>query len=353
LDDSGTLRLSVSKNANAPILTSDQEGVSYTNLLGEVGYIEFSNDDFASVLQITPATNAVDMIGLRRGYYQWEICSGDNAYRGEDIISLNTTSPERYISYADGDTDVFFANMLFTWNAGFAAQHLGNSNWQGTGECVVLDGKNQIADTFTGSSDANVLILTDDACGDALFVDDIYTALGEQARMSRINEIRAGAGDDVIDMTSQKFAFDGKLTTIYGGAGNDTIWANGGSNILFGDAGNDRLVGADGNDILIGGADNDSMHGGGGNDIFCFGGNWGNDTVEQLFDGSVTLHFETGSEANWNAETLTYTDGVNSVTVSGVTDVKLVFGGTAPVEGAFLDAASEKIFENKDKNMIA
>ena len=104
--------------------------------------------------------------------------------------------------------------------------------------------------------------------------------------------------------------------------------------------------------ISSGGAGNDSMHGGG-NDTFCFGANWGQDTVEQLAGGSVTLYFETGSEANWNQETLTYTDGANSVTVSGVTEVKLVFGEPAPVEGAFLDAASEKIFEDKSKGMIA
>ena len=95
------------------------------------------------------------------------------------------------------------------------------------------------------------------------------------------------------------------------------------------------------------------MQGGGGNDTFCFGALFGNDTVEQLAGGSVTLHFESGSESNWNAETLTYTDGANSVTVSGVTEVNLVFGGTAPVEGAFLYAASEKIFEDKNKGMIA
>ena len=65
------------------------------------------------------------------------------------------------------------------------------------------------------------------------------------------------------------------------------------------------------------------------------------------------MYFETGSDANWNQDTLTYTDGTNSVTISGVTDVELVFGGTAPVEGAFLDAASEKIFEDKSKGMIA
>ena len=35
---------------------------------------------------------------------------------------------------------------------------------------------------------------------------------------------------------------------------------------------------------------------GGGNDIFCFGGNWGNDTVEQLAGGKITLWFESGSE---------------------------------------------------------
>ena len=37
-------------------------------------------------------------------------------------------------------------------------------------------------------------------------------------------------------------------------------------------------------------------------------------TVEQLANGSVTLWFEPGSKENWNAETLTCTDGENSVT---------------------------------------
>ena len=87
--------------------------------------------------------------------------------------------------------------------------------------------------------------MTDDANGDALFVDDIYTALPgtvaeQQARIAQIDEIRAGAGDDVVDMTSQRFACVGDGVKIYGGLGNDTIWANNGNNILYGDAGNDR-----------------------------------------------------------------------------------------------------------------
>ena len=88
-------------------------------------------------------------------------------------------------------------------------------------------------------------------------------------------------------------------------------------------------------------------------DTFCLGANWGSDTIEQLSSGKVTLWFDDYSGSNWNASTLTYTDGANSVTVSGVTEVTLKFGGEAPVSGAFLDAASEKIFEDKNKGMIA
>ena len=160
--------------------------------------------------------------------------------------------------------------------------------------------------------------------------------------------------DDVIDMTSQRFAYSGDGVTIYGGLGDDTIWANNGHNTLFGDAGNDRIVGGARNDVIIGGIGNDSMHGGGGDDVFCFGENWGNDTIEQLSGGSVTLWFAAGSASNWNASTLTYSDGINSVKVSGVDNVTLKFGDVdTAVAGAFLDAASEKIFEDRNSGMIA
>jgi hypothetical protein len=96
------------------------------------------------------------------------------------------------------------------------------------------------------------------------------------------------------------------------------------------------------------------MHGGGGDDIFCFGGNWGTDTIEQLADGKVTLWFENGSASKWNASTLTYTDGANSVSVSGTTQISLKFGNNSALPaGAFADAASEKIFEDKNKGMLA
>ena len=93
-----------------------------------------------------------------------------------------------------------------------------------------------------------------------------------------------------------------------------------------------------------------------------FGENWGADTVEQSAEGSVTLWFESGSDANWNAATLTYTDGGNSVVVSGVTadQVTLKFGddksetfAKLSALGAFADLTSENIFEAKDVGIIA
>ena len=110
------------------------------------------------------------------------------------------------------------------------------------------------------------------------------------------------------------------------------------------------------------GIGNDSMHGGGGSDIFCFGNNWGKDKVEQLSGGEITLWFEEGDMSNWNADTLTYTDGTNSVKVSGISadKITLIFGDDASLRydeliaaGCFDDAASEKIFEDKNKGMLA
>ena len=265
--------------------------------------------------------------------------------------------------------DVFFTASDGGWGSGYFAEHHGILNdWTGTNERISLVGKNKISDIFSGSEDSNVLLLTDDANGDALFVDDIFTALPcelseQQARLSQIEEIRAGAGNDIIDLTSQRFTYQCDNMAVFGGEGNDTIWANSGTNILFGDAGDDRLVGGNGSDVLIGGSGNDRMHGGGGDDIFTFGGSWGNDTVEQLDGGIVILWFETGSYANWNADTLTYFDGYNSVKVSGVSkdDTAVIFADAIGADtfttfqdiGAFLDSSSEKIFENKNKGMLA
>ena len=337
-------------------LSANAQGVSWQSAALSFT-AELSQDAFRKALTLNVTDAAISSYGLPAGNYQWRVkYDGSGEWTTSESFAGNEyAQPQNWIAEADKSVDVFFANASGTWESDYAAQHLGTlDGWGGTRERAALTGKNKLADVFTGSTDANVLVLTDDANGDALFVDDIYTALGDQARLSRIDEIRAGAGDDIIDLTSQRYALAGSGVKVYGGDGNDTLWANSGSNTLFGDAGDDRLVGAAGNDVIIGGSGNDTMQGGGGDDIFFFGANWGVDTVQQLAGGRVTLHFENASESNWNAATLTYTDGVNSVTVSGVTDVVLKFGETEnAVDGAFSEAASQMIFEDKNKGMIA
>ncbi|MBR5078862.1 MAG: C10 family peptidase [Victivallales bacterium] len=289
-----------------------------------------------------------------------------------DAGSINVQNVHEAISQfieaeGNGLADVIFTSSSFEWNDNYQAQHVGVGEWEGTRETTELAGKNAVTDVFVGSDDASILLMTDDENGDALFIDDIYSAFPEgldaQARVAKIDEIRAGAGDDIIDLTSQRFDYVGGGMTVKGGLGNDVIWSNKGDNTLFGDAGNDRIVGAGGNDVIVGGSGDDSMHGGGGEDIFTFGGNWGNDSVEQLEDGKVTLWFDDGDESKWDASMLTYRDGDKSVVVNGVTaeNITLKFGddgseqyGKLLANGAFDEYSSERIFENKNsRGMLA
>ena len=328
--------------------------------------LELSNDNYNHSLKVEVETDRVNLHGLPAGTYCWKVRDVDDVEwsLGNEITTEGQQEMQLLSTQANDNFDAFFGNERGIWGANYVAKHVGVGEWAGTGQAVVLEGKNVIGDIFVGSEDASILLLTDDANGDALFVDDIFSAfpdgLEAQARLARIGEIRAGAGNDVVDLTSQRFAYVGDGMTVRGGLGDDVIWANSGDNLLFGDAGNDNLVGAGGNDVLVGGSGDDTLHGGGGDDLFAFGGDWGNDTVVQLATGKVTLWFQDGDEADavWNAEAsmLTYTDGNNSVTVAGVSqeNITLKFGDdgseqydTLLAAGAFDGFTSERIFENR------
>ena len=172
-----------------------------------------------------------------------------------------------------------------------------------------------------------------------------------------ISKILAGAGNDIIDLTSQRYDTSGS-DSIYGGLGDDVIWSNGGNNILYGDAGNDFIVGGSGNDVIVGGSGNDTLHGGGGEDLFTFGEDWGNDVVEQYANGTVKLWFsDDDDEGTWDASSLTYTRGGNSVQIKGVSasNVTIICGAetsrrdydamTVRYPGCFDNFASTMIFE--------
>ena len=353
-------------------LAGTADRVSWDPNWAETYTVEFSTDGFEHVLRAETSGTAVDLLALPAGTYQWRVTADAQSEWavGNDLVSGHDPEvPEVLRSNDDGCGDVFFAEQDGVWDNRWGALHVGSLNdWSGTRELILTTGRGRIRNLFFGSDDPNVLCLTDLENGDALFVDDVYTELPEgvaeqQARLYRIREIRAGAGDDVVDMTSQRFEYTGSGLTVRGGDGDDVIWANKGSNRLFGDSGNDRIVGASGDDVIAGGSGDDSMHGGGGDDVFTFGENWGADTVEQLGTGSVTLWFASGGIENWDPATLTYTDGDNRVRVTGVTAdrIALEFGGgddparyeSLRAMGAFDAFTSEKIFEAGGTGFLA
>ena len=246
----------------------------------------------------------------------------------EETPAASTTAeiPDKVVAVDDGHDNLFFAMPVGKWT-GNRAQHQGDGVWGGTLEVVSLTGKNRFSTVFTGSDDATTLFLTDDANGDAFFLDDIYTANGSDARIRKMSEIQAGAGDDIVDLTSVRYAYEehaSKQLVIRGGDGNDILWGNAGHNIMFGDDGNDKIYGGSDNDVLIGGTGNDTMLGGGGDDIFCYGSSfdWGSDTITQLAGGTVTLYLDgiDRNDCSISGSTLTWNDGTHtgSITLNGV-----------------------------------
>ena len=350
-------------------LVGSQDGLSWAPDGAERYVVEYTTDGFTHALSVTTGESGLDSFAFSAGDYVWRVRAEEGSPWSENAEFVSDgvpDAPQVIAPAANGIGDLFFANAKGVWEGDFAAKHVGVvSGWAGTGEKVTLVGKNKLVDVFEGSTDTNILVMTDGAEGDALFVDDIYSAfpdkIAAQSRLARIDEVRAGAGDDIVDMTSQRFEYIGEGLTIRGGDGNDTIWATSGENFLFGDAGTDRVVGASGDDVIAGGIGDDSMHGGGGSDLFAFCSDWGVDTVEQLSDGDVTLWFASGSMDHWDASTLTYTEGNNTVTVSGVTAdrVTLKFGDDESEEfaqlaaaGAFAAYTSARIFETEEDRAL-
>ncbi|MGP3699476.1 calcium-binding protein [Rhodobacter sp. NSM] len=119
---------------------------------------------------------------------------------------------------------------------------------------------------------------------DLIFMD----SLGHSTpRITGIATIHAGAGDDLVDFTSQRFTYG--PVRFDGGTGNDWLLGNDGADTISGGSGNDWLKGYAGSDRLIGGSGADSILGGRGTDVLLGGS--GNDQLageeghDRLFGG--------------------------------------------------------------------
>jgi VCBS repeat-containing protein len=245
----------------------------------------------------------------------------DVIYTGEgaDVAIGGSGSDEIHLA-ADG-----------VWGDGYAAYNVSTNGSIGTEEYQSLSGLNRFSDVVSGGSGSdttNTLVLTDE--GDALFLEDVYSSHHESlslketngghlsiARIEAVKTILAGAGNDIIDLTTVNYDIGtSSVLSIYGEAGDDVIWGGGNDNILDGGAGNDSLAG---------GIKTDHMTGGLGKDKFIFTATAGNDVITDfssdegdsihLYYRSSTLSVaEPESVGVWLSETIEFTlNGGSSV----------------------------------------
>jgi len=215
---------------------------------------------------------------------------------------------------ASGGNDSITLKSDSVWGIGYAAQNSSSGDSIGTHQTIKLTSLNRFSDIIDGGAQIDALILTDSS--DAFFLDDVYSqhhesidlaattrGLDSTARIINLETIYAGAGDDIVDLTSVEFALSGAVT-VNGGTGNDTLW---------GADGNDSINGDTGNDTLFGGAGDDTLTGGTGQDTFQFTATSGSDTITDftVSDQDVLeFYYRSGNISDNND--LTLTDGVLS-----------------------------------------
>lgn len=355
--------------------------------VGAKGYvIEFSkSEEFDSSIHfVAENTNQMEIVTPIAENCHWRVLAAglEDAftYGGEIQGDEISDTPRIYEGHGnEGAISVFFANSSGTWGQGYVARYCGQNEDLNV-EDVVLKGKVRYHDIFQGNraeKAANILYLSDNENGDVFFTDDIYSAFPSEqdmCRFSDITHIYAGAGDDIIDMTSTRYEPANDGIFLHGGAGNDTLWSDS-SSFLFGDEGNDSIIGSSQTDYISGGAGDDVLYGGGGDDFFLFGapGTWGHDEIYQGDDGSVNIVFpESGNfvednqitvtyEADKSTITLTY-DENNSITIygrKGQGDLTVVEPGNvsgfdaAYAAGGFAPSSSQKVFEESSEGILA
>ena len=166
-------------------LIGTEDKVSWEATGAEQYIVEYSTDGFEHVIQVVTTGNEIGMPDLPAGTYQWRVKAdgGEEWSVGEDIVSEAAAddTPKVVQAVEDGKDDLFFASTNGKWSLGYYARHVGSINdWTGTNEVVSAAGKGRIRDLFFGSTDPNVLCLTDGENGDAIFVDDAFTGLPEE-----------------------------------------------------------------------------------------------------------------------------------------------------------------------------
>ncbi len=163
--------------------------------------------------------------------------------------------------------------------------------------------------------------------------------------------VHGGDGDDFIagGIATDLLWGDQGNDVIRGGEGNDSVRGGAGNDQLFGDDGHDNLFGDDGNDTLFGGKGNDTLYGASGDDVIV--GNEGDDKIfggdgDDRITGTVgnnRIHGELGND-------VLLVEGGNNYLDGGVGD-DIIFGGIGndTLHGR---EGSDYLFANAGHNLI-
>jgi Ca2+-binding RTX toxin-like protein len=228
------------------------------------------------------------------------------------IFNIKTTT---------GD-DAFYLESNIAYGGNLVALNASNSEQTGTGVMVSIAGKIGYQGVIDGNAGLDSVHLSDRS--EAFFIHDAFSDFHDTQiltedeagmlstqRFKNIENIFAGGGNDIIDLTSPEYLIDVNGMHIFGESGDDVIW---GTNK------DQYLSGGSGNDILFGGNGDDFLHGGTGADVFEFVNDItnGHDTISDfsVSDDKIKIYISQNTD---RLSTNDFTDNVLSLNGSSVT----------------------------------
>lgn len=172
----------------------------------------------------------------------------------------------------------------------------------------VLGGNDGVAagagtDTVLGG-DGNDLIYGN------LGVDLLSGGSGNDTIFAGQNDGPASAGDDGITL-----AYRTGVETVVGGAGDDVLYGNHGSELILGGSGTDRLFGGQESDTLSGGSGSDSLYGNRGGDLLV-----GGDGFDRFFIAN-SGGADTISDFTYFTDYLVIQSNINGTGIASYSDV--------------------------------
>jgi Ca2+-binding RTX toxin-like protein len=180
---------------------------------------------------------------------------------GQGNDTLNGGNDSDLIEGGAGD-DILYYNADRVVEPGWIARNVGSPGVNGTLEKVSLTDMNESMDIFDGGDGFDIIKMTDG--DDAIFLSNYFDTLRPEATdtwaIIDIEQIDAGAGNDIVDLTEWGRAYGDII--VNGEEGNDVIWTSSGNDTINGGTGDDNIWGGAGADNIEGGEGDDLIYGG-------------------------------------------------------------------------------------------